>query len=57
MGTKIELEKELLDRVERAAAMVGVSLEEFVIDALEVRLRAFASEVARREESEDEMFG
>ena len=57
MGTKIELEKELLDRVERAAAMTGASVEAFVSEAVEIRLRAFGAELAVREESEDEMFG
>lgn len=53
----IELQDELLERVERAAAMTGVPVETFVSEAVETRLRAFAAEVARREESEDEMFG
>ena len=38
-------------------AMTGVSVEAFVSEAVEMRLRAFAAEVVRRKESEDEMFG
>ena len=57
MRTRIELAEELLDRAERAAAMAGVSLEEFVSEALEARLRAMGVEAVRRQESDDEMFG
>ncbi|MFN7936964.1 MAG: hypothetical protein U0R19_26820 [Bryobacteraceae bacterium] len=56
MRNPIELPEELLERAGRAAAMTGVSVETFVSEAVEIRLRAFSAELAIREEADDEMF-